>query len=68
MKLIILRMKINCSLTWMYFKGEREGFEVIWRAKRFGRVRGGVPLILKNIYIYIYISYFLYYVNLYLFL
>ena len=49
----------------MYFKGEREGFEVIWRAKRFGRVRGGVPLILKK---YIYISYFLYYVNLYLFL
>ena len=30
----------------MFFKGEREGFEVIWRAKRFGRGRGGVPLIL----------------------
>ena len=51
----------------MYFKGEREGFEVIWGAKRFGRMRGGVPLILKK-NIYIYISYFLYYVNLYLFL
>lgn len=63
MKLIFLRMKINGSLAWMFFKGEGEGFEGIWRGKRFGKVREGVPLILKRI-----INFFLYYVNLYLFL
>ena len=68
MKLIILRMKINCSLTWMYFKGEREGFEVIWGAKRFGRMRGGVPLILKkNIYIYIYIYHIFFIMSIYIY-
>lgn len=30
MKLIFLRMKINCSLGWMSFKEEREGFDGIW--------------------------------------